>query len=177
MNSDFRLGIDQIRKFLPHRAPFLLVDRILEIQPVGDQRTIGGPDKVGTKVVGVKCVSFNEPQFQGHFPNYSILPGVYILECMAQVSSFSVYPALADDLERMTKQFQCILVGVDGARFRRPVVPGDVMRVETVVTKCRSSLWVFDCSAMVDGQKVAEAQLIANLSEVQAEASVQKGTS
>ncbi len=166
MNSEFSLGIDQIRKFLPHRAPFLLVDRILEIHPAGDQSTVGGPDKVGTKVVGLKCVSFNEPQFQGHFPEFSILPGVMIIETMAQVSSFSVYPSLVKDLDRMTKQFQCILVGVDEARFRKPVVPGDVMRVETLVTKCRSSLWAFDCTATVDGQKVAEAKLLANLSEV-----------
>lgn len=159
----YRLNIDEIRRFLPHRAPFLLVDRILEIQPTGNIDDLAAPDKVGTRVVGVKCVSYNEPYFQGHFPAFSIVPGVLIIECMAQVSSFSLYPAMAKDIDRLAREFQCILVGVDSARFRRPVVPGDVLTVETVVTRCRGRLWAFKCEAKVDGQLVAEAEILANL--------------
>lgn len=163
MNSDFRLNIDQIRKFLPHRPPFLLVDRVLEIHPVGD---LGAPPPVadvGTRVVALKNVSFNEPCFQGHFPEYSILPGVMIIETMAQAASFSVYPNMMKHLDHLSDNFQCILVGVEGARFRKPVVPGDTLRIETEVTKRRGNLWVFQCTALVEGQKVAEADILANL--------------
>jgi 3-hydroxyacyl-[acyl-carrier-protein] dehydratase len=161
--NQYRLSIDQIRTFLPHRAPFLLVDRVLEIHP---STAIDDPNlanRVGTKVVALKNVSFNEPYFQGHFPAFSIVPGVLIVETMAQVASFSVYPFFGNNVADMARDFQCILVGVDGARFRKPVVPGDTMRVESVVTKCRGRLWAFQCTVTVEGQKVAEAELIANL--------------
>ncbi len=162
-NSDqrYRLNIDQVRAFLPHRAPFLLIDRVLEIQPLGDLRVIhGSADKVGTRVVALKNVTYNEPVFQGHFPDYSIFPGVLIIEAMAQTASFSLYPFLP--IER-AKDFQCILVGVDGARFRRPVIPGDTLRIESVLTKCRGKLWAFNVEVAVDGQKAAEAEILANL--------------
>lgn len=159
----YRLNIEQVKKFLPHRAPFLLVDRILEIHPSGDPQTATHQEKVGTKTIGIKAVSFNEPFFPGHFPDLSIFPGVLIIETMAQVSSFCMYPYLEKELETFSENFQCILVGVDNARFRRPVIPGDVMRVETVVTRCRGKLWGFHCTVSVDGQIVAEADLMANL--------------
>lgn len=161
--GDYKLPIDQIQKFLPHKAPFLLVDRILEIQlthPVSDENPAS---KVGIKVVGIKNVSFNEPHFQGHFPGFSIMPGVLVLEVMAQVASFSVYPYLENELETIPGRFQCILVGVDGVRFRRPVTPGDTLRIESTVTKCRGKLWAFSCKGFVDGQVVAEAELMANM--------------
>lgn len=162
----FRLNIDQIRKFLPHRAPFLLVDRVLEIHPGGDVKDPSPAGKVGTKVVAIKNVTYNEPFFQGHFPEYAIVPGVLLLEIMAQTASFSVYPymaAMPEGVEILAKNFQCIFVGVDNARFRRPVVPGDTLRIETTVTKCRGRLWAFNCVASVDGQRVAEADIMANL--------------
>lgn len=160
-----QLDVNQIQKFLPHRAPFLLVDRILGIEPTG---TLGGDymgssDKVGTRVVARKNVSFNEPHMAGHFPGFAIMPGVLITECMAQTASFAVYPYMAHDLENLARQFSCILVAIDGARFRRPVVPGDTMTIEAVVTKCRGKLWVFDCKATVDGELAAEASIMANL--------------
>lgn len=164
--NPYRLNVDQIKKFLPHRAPFLLVDRILEIHPTGDLSDVSHNGKVGTRVVALKNVSYNEPYFQGHFPGYAIMPGVLLLETMAQAASFSLYPYLANQPEgvgMMAKNFQCIFVGVDGARFRRPVVPGDTVRIETQVTKCRGRLWAFECVALVDGQKVAEADIMANL--------------
>lgn len=160
----YRLGADQIRKYIPHRAPFLLVDRILEIHHKSDLKSVSSSDdKEGIQVVGIKNVTYNEPFFQGHFPNFSIMPGVLIIESMAQVASFSLYPFLEHDLERIARDFQCILVGVDKVRFRRPVVPGDTLRIETVVKKCRGKIWMFDAIATVDGQKVAEAELMANL--------------
>jgi len=163
MENPYCLNVNQIQRFLPHRAPFLLVDRILEIHPVGDLSEPPPSAQVGTRVVALKNVSFNEPYFQGHFPGFSIVPGVLILETMAQAASFSVYPNMAKDIDRLSRDFQCILVGVDGARFRKPVVPGDTMRVETEVTKCRGKLWSFQCTVSVDGQKVAEADILAQL--------------
>jgi 3-hydroxyacyl-[acyl-carrier-protein] dehydratase len=160
---NYSLNIQQIQRFLPHRTPFLLVDRILEIHPTGPLDAGAPMAELGTKVVGIKNVSFNEPYFQGHFPNYPIVPGVLIVETMAQVASFSVYPNLAKDIDRLSRDFQCILVGVDQARFRKPVVPGDTLRIETEVIKRRGSLWAFWCVAMVNGQKVAEAEILANL--------------
>lgn len=163
--NQYKLNSDQIQKFLPHRAPFLLVDRILEIHPKGAEGSDAPAAGVGTRVVGIKNVSYNEPFFQGHFPGFSIMPGVLILETMAQVASFSIYPSISKEIDRFSRDFQCILVGVDGARFRKPVVPGDTLRIETEVTKCRGKLWIFQCSALVDGQKVAEAEILTNLLE------------
>lgn len=157
------MTIDQIRKFIPHRHPFLLIDRVLEIEtPVPVKSLDASDDKVGIRVLAQKNVSYGEMVFPGHFPDYSILPGVMIIESMAQASSFAVYPFLADQLHRVG-DFQCILVGVDSARFRRPVTPGDVLRIETVVNKYRKGIWGFACTATVDGQKVAEAEIMANL--------------
>jgi 3-hydroxyacyl-[acyl-carrier-protein] dehydratase len=165
VENRFQMNIDQIRKFLPHRAPFLLVDRILEIHPSGEiGNTSWDSSKVGTRVVALKNVTYNEPVFQGHFPDYSIFPGVLILEIMAQASSFSVYPYMIHQMDRIVRgDFQCILVGVDHARFRRPVIPGDSLKVETIVTKCRGRLWAFRCDVTADGQRVAEAEIMANL--------------
>lgn len=163
MDNPYRLDINQIQRFLPHRPPFLLIDRILEIHPGGPVDQPAPSAAIGTRVVALKNVSFNEPYFQGHFPGFAIVPGVLILETMAQVASFSVYPSMRDHLEKLSRDFQCILVGVDSARFRKPVVPGDTLRIETVVSKCRGKLWMFECTAFVDGQKVAEAEILANL--------------
>ncbi|MEK6577819.1 MAG: 3-hydroxyacyl-ACP dehydratase FabZ [Bdellovibrionota bacterium] len=162
--TPYRLSIEQVQKFLPHRYPFLLIDRVLEIHPTGNLSIIeASADKVGTRVVAMKNVTFNEPFFQGHFPAFSIMPGVLLIEAMAQAASFSVFPYFGSNFERLAKDFQCILVGVDSARFRKPVVPGDTLRFETTVTKCRGRLWGFSCVAIVEGQRVAEAEILANL--------------
>lgn len=162
--SRYRLEIDQIRKFLPHRQPFLLVDRVLEIHPVGDlSNPYVSEDKLGTKVIAQKNVTYNESYFAGHFPDLSIFPGVLIIESLAQAACFSLYPALERNLETLVKNFQCILLGVDGARFRRPVVPGDVLRLTTEVTRAHGLMWGFHGEAHIDGKKVAEADLLANL--------------
>ena len=159
----FQLNIQQVLRFLPHRAPFLLVDRVLEIHPVGDYKKEALTAEVGTRVVALKNITYNEPFFQGHFPQYAIVPGVLLVEMMAQTASFSVYPGLMHNLGRISREFQCILVGVDGARFRKPVVPGDTLRIETEVIKCRGKLWCFKCYITVEGEKVAEAEILANL--------------
>lgn len=167
----FPISNDLIRKFLPHRAPMLLVDRVDNIvlsekaKSLGDlsQHILGAEDKIGIRVEALKCVSYNEPFFQGHFPQMAIMPGVLVVECMAQVASFSLFPYMEKDLERIAGEFSCILVGVDEARFRRPVVPGDRLMIRTEVTKCRGKLYAFSCEAQVDGKTVAEAQLLANL--------------
>ncbi|MEK6704542.1 MAG: 3-hydroxyacyl-ACP dehydratase FabZ [Bdellovibrionota bacterium] len=161
--NKYCLGIDQIQRFLPHKQPFLLIDKILEIHPAARARDLTPQNQVGTKVVALKCVSYNEPYFQGHFPGFAILPGVLVVEAMAQTASFSLYVHMEHELDRPASPLQCVLVGVDHARFRKPVVPGDRLRIETVVSKCRGRLWAFTCNATVEDQLVAEAEILANL--------------
>src|SRR5690348_631334 len=103
MENPYRLQMNQIQRFLPHRTPFLLVDRILEIHPQGGSDLPPPSAGLGTRVVGIKNVSFNEPYFQGHFPSYAIVPGVLIVETMAQVASFSVYPSMSADIDRLSR--------------------------------------------------------------------------
>lgn len=158
--NQFRLGSDEIQKFLPHRYPFLFVDRILSIDPVYDAN---GATTVGTKVAGLKNITVSEGVFQGHFPGFSIFPGALIIETMAQVSSFGFYPNFRKSGTDLAHNFQCILVGVDQARFRKPVTPGDSLRIESEVTRQRGMLWGFRCEAYVGTQLVAEAEIMANL--------------
>ena len=161
--SNYHLEQRQIQEFLPHRQPFLLVDRILEISGAHPMDDENNKNKIGIKVIGQKNVSINEPFFLGHFPEFPIMPGVLIVEAMAQVASFAMYPLMIGKIRGHQDSFQCVLVGVDGARFRHPVIPGDVLRFECEVTGCRTSLWTFACKAYVDGKLVAEANLMANL--------------
>jgi 3-hydroxyacyl-[acyl-carrier-protein] dehydratase len=163
-DSKYALEFDQIQKYLPHRIPFLMVDRILSILPKGDLSVLrGGPDKIGVEIVGIKNISGNDPVFQGHFPGFAIFPGVLIVEAMAQVSSFALYPYMLGDLDRLSRDFKLILVGTDQVRFRKPVLPGDQLRIESRVVKCRGSLWGFEVKALVEGKVVAEGELLANL--------------
>src|SRR5690606_36765245 len=107
------------RTFIPHRSPFLLIDQILEIELKGSAKELNTIE-VGTRVRAKKNVTFNEPFMPGHFPDYSIMPGVLIVEAMAQTSCFTVYPYFSQDMEKV-KGFSCVLAGVSHARFRRPV--------------------------------------------------------
>lgn len=159
----YQLDINQIQKYIPHRPPFVMIDRVLEIHLVGSPTDAVAADKTGVKVIAIKNVSVGDFWTQGHFPGYAIMPGVLVIEAMAQTASFSLYPYVERDLKKFTSTFQCALVGVEGARFRKPVVPGDTLRIETVVTKVRGRLWVFECTASVDGQRAAEAEILANL--------------
>jgi 3-hydroxyacyl-[acyl-carrier-protein] dehydratase len=161
--KNYRLEQREIQAFLPHRYPFLMVDRILDITGPGALDDDNPKTKVGIKVVGIKNVSVNEPYFTGHFPNMPIMPGVQIIEAMAQCASFAFYPTYMKKTAEERDGFRCFLVGVDGARFRVPVVPGDTIRFETEVSLCRSTMWAFACKAYVEGKLVAEANLMANL--------------
>jgi beta-hydroxyacyl-ACP dehydratase FabZ len=141
------LTIQEIMNILPHRYPMLLVDRVLEIET--DRR-----------IVGIKNVSANEQFFQGHFPGNPVMPGVLIVEAMAQCGAIL---GLRDLPDRETKLF--LFGGVDKARFRRPVVPGDQLRLECEVLQKRSNSVKLKGTATVDGQLAAEAELLSVLIE------------
>ncbi|OPZ74256.1 MAG: 3-hydroxyacyl-(acyl-carrier-protein) dehydratase FabZ [Firmicutes bacterium ADurb.Bin456] len=135
------LDVNQIREIIPHRYPFLLVDRIISVED-------------GRKAVGIKNVSANEPFFQGHFPDYPVMPGVLIIEAMAQVGAVAILkmPEFAGKI--------ALFAGIDKARFRRQVVPGDQLRIEAEVLRLRGRVGKSICKASVDGEVAAEAELM-----------------
>jgi 3-hydroxyacyl-[acyl-carrier-protein] dehydratase len=135
----FVYSIMDIMSFLPHRYPFLLVDRILEIE--GEKR-----------IVGLKNVTINEPFFQGHFPGAPVMPGVLIIECMAQVAGVMIYRDMPDK-ERKLIYF----TGIENAKFRRPVVPGDQLRIEMHLLNRRTNFGKMNGQATVEGKLAAEA--------------------
>ena len=139
-----QLGIKEIRELLPHRYPMLLVDRVLE---VSEQH-----------IVGEKFVTSNEPFFQGHFPDHPIMPGVLIIEAMAQLAGLLV---LYNEPTSRTKGL--VLAGVNRARFRRPVLPGSVLGLHVTQLRRRRDIFVVAGIARVEGDTVAEAELIAAL--------------
>jgi 3-hydroxyacyl-[acyl-carrier-protein] dehydratase len=130
-------------KLLPHRYPFLLVDRIIEID--GD-----------TSAIGIKNVTMNEPHFQGHFPGQPVMPGVLIIEAMAQTAGAICVHKMASSTPSIV-----YFMTIDEAKFRKPVVPGDRLELHVKKVKQRSNIWRFACAAFVDGGKVAEAQISA----------------
>jgi 3-hydroxyacyl-[acyl-carrier-protein] dehydratase len=134
------LGPATIRELIPHRYPFLLVDRIEEVEP-------------GVRAVGIKNVSQNEPFFEGHFPDYPIMPGVLIVEAMAQVGAVGVMT-----LEEFRGKL-ALFAGIDGVRFRRQVLPGDTLRMEVELTRLKSRAGRGKGTATVDGERVCEAEL------------------
>ena len=136
--------IARILTLLPHRYPFLLVDKIVDMD--GDNSAIG-----------IKNVSYNEPFFQGHFPNFPVMPGVLLIEGMAQTAGALCVAALKDTYEPQLVYFMAI----DRARFRRPVLPGDTIHYHMVKRRNRGRVWRFDGKAIVNGQIVAEAEVSA----------------
>ncbi len=140
------LDIDAIREILPHRYPFLLVDRIEELET--------------ERVVGIKNVTVNEPFFAGHFPDYPVMPGVLIIEAMAQVAGVLVLSGIPDRKNKLVK-----LAGVDGAKFRKPVRPGDRLRMEMKVLRSRPAMAKVSGTATVDGVVVAEAEILCVLAD------------
>ena len=141
-------GINEIMEMLPHRYPFLLVDSILEVNK-------------GKSIVGQKNVTINEPFFQGHFPGHPIMPGVLIVEAMAQAGGILGMASISETGENVRMFF----MGIDQAKFRKPVVPGDQLILEVEVLKTRSRIFKLAGQAKVDGHLVTEAQLLASIEE------------
>ena len=138
------MDVNAIRKLLPHRYPFLLVDRVLDFEP-------------GVSLQAIKNVTFNEPFFQGHFPEKPVMPGVLILEALAQATGLLAFNTESRGAERDTLYY---LVGIDNARFKQPVVPGDQLHLSVTVTKQKRGIWVFDSQATVDGKTAASAVIM-----------------
>lgn len=138
------MDIHYILKQLPHRYPFLLVDRVLEL-------------KKGESLVAIKNVTINEPFFPGHFPHRPVMPGVMILEALAQATGLLAFEtAGATPEDNMLYYF----VGIDSARFRKPVEPGDQLRLEVKLLRHSRGIWKFEAYAKVDGEVVCDAQLM-----------------
>ena len=135
------LGPAEIRALIPHRYPFLLVDRIEELEP-------------GVRAVGIKSVTQNEPYFQGHFPDYPVMPGVLVVEAMAQVGAVGVM-AGGEHSEKLA-----LFAGIDGVRFRRQVLPGDVLRMEVEIERLKGRVGRGRGRATVGDERVCEAELM-----------------
>lgn len=135
------LDVLEIWQRIPHRYPFLLVDRVLELEE-------------GARVVAVKNVTINEPFFAGHYPERPIMPGVLMLESLAQAAAIMLYPLIARE------KFVPLLAGIDRARFRRPVVPGDTLRLEVRAMRFRARMGTVWAEASVDGERACEAQFL-----------------
>jgi beta-hydroxyacyl-ACP dehydratase FabZ len=140
------MDIQAIREILPHRYPMLMVDRIEELEE--------------ERIVGIKNVTINEPFFAGHFPDFPVMPGVMILEAMAQVAGVLVLNSIPDRKSKLV-----LLASVEQAKFRRPVRPGDQLRIEMTVTKRKTTIAKMHGSATVEGVVVAEAEMLCKLAE------------
>ncbi len=144
--SDIKLDVQEIMELIPHRYPFLLIDKVVEVE-------------LGKSAVGIKNVTINEPHFTGHFPEKAIMPGVLIIEAMAQTSAVLVCKTLGDEAKNSLVYF----MSIDSAKFRKPVVPGDTIRIHVEADKNRGNVWRFIGTATVEGVKVAEATYSAML--------------
>lgn len=142
------LNIAEIQKILPHRYPFLMVDRITDYVP-------------GERAAGIKCVSTNEPQFMGHFPGYPVMPGVLMVEAMAQVGAVAML-SLPENKGKLA-----FFGGIKNARFKRQVIPGDVMEIETEITGVRGPLGTGKGTVRVDGKIACRAEITFALGDAQ----------
>ena len=143
------LDVEGIQKLLPHRPPFLLVDRVIAFEK-------------DTSLTAIKGVTMNEPFFTGHFPGHPVMPGVLILEALAQAAALLACLSLSPEQVASKVTY---LMGIDGARFRKPVVPGDRLELRVVVTRHKGAVWKQLGTALVDGQVVAEAEFMAMLAD------------
>ena len=144
------MDIHQIMKKLPHRYPILLVDRVLDIE-------------LHKSIRAVKNITFNEPIFTGHFPRRPVFPGVLILEALAQTSALLSFTSMG---EQLTDDMVVYFAGIDGARFKRPVEPGDQLILESTVDRVRAGIYKYSARATVDGMLAAEAELMCTMRRV-----------
>ncbi|WP_027015814.1 3-hydroxyacyl-ACP dehydratase FabZ [Comamonas composti] len=144
------MDIQAILKQLPHRYPFLLVDRVLELER-------------NTRIKAIKNVTFNEPFFTGHFPGRPVMPGVLILEALAQAAGLLAFDAMGQVPDENNIYY---FVGIDSARFKRPVVPGDQLALEISIDRVRGGIWKFKAVASVEGEVAAEAELMCTMRQV-----------
>ena len=144
MPKESILNVNEIMDLLPHRHPFLLIDRVLEVEP-------------GENILAYKNISISEDVFNGHFPGAPIFPGVMIIEAMAQASGILGF---ITSKQKATDGKLYLFAGVDKARFKRPVVPGDQLMITSKIEAVKRNIWKFGCSATVDGKKVCDATLL-----------------
>jgi 3-hydroxyacyl-[acyl-carrier-protein] dehydratase len=138
------LNIHQVLEYLPHRYPFLLVDRVLSCEP-------------GKQICALKNVTINEPFFSGHFPNYAVMPGVLIIEALAQAAAILAFLTKQDKPDKDSLYY---FVGIDNARFKKPVSPGDALHLHVALEREMRGVWRFGAQAKVADELVAEAQLL-----------------
>ncbi|TRZ89029.1 3-hydroxyacyl-[acyl-carrier-protein] dehydratase FabZ [bacterium] len=143
------IKIEQIQKFIPHRFPFLFVDRVKELHP-------------GRSIVALKNVSCNEPFFQGHFPGKMIMPGVLIIEAIAQAGGILLYHSIPDPQHTFV-----VLSKIDNAKFRRPVVPGDQLNIEAEILKLKGKYCLLKGRATVEGEVAAEGEMVAGILDIE----------
>lgn len=145
MSLTLPVDVIKIQSLLPHRYPFLLVDRVIELEP-------------NKRIRAIKNVTINEPFFQGHFPGHPVMPGVLVVEAMAQVGGLLTQLSLVDTLEKSGKLFY--LVKVDKARFSKMVVPGDQLDIEVILKRSIRNMAMYECTARVDGKVAASAEIL-----------------
>ncbi|CAH1090623.1 3-hydroxyacyl-ACP dehydratase FabZ [Candidatus Nitrotoga sp. 1052] len=150
MSTDTQMDIHEVLEYLPHRYPFLLIDRVLSYEP-------------GKDIVAVKNVTINEPFFSGHFPHYPVMPGVLTIEAMAQAAIILAFKTLDTKPDDKSVYY---FVGIDGARFKKPVIAGDQLILKASFLRNLRGLWKFSATAEVDGQVAAEAQLMCTVREL-----------
>jgi 3-hydroxyacyl-[acyl-carrier-protein] dehydratase len=145
------MDIHQILEYLPHRYPILLVDRVLDVVP-------------GERITALKNVSMNEPFFPGHYPHHPVMPGVLVVEAMAQTAAILSFKTMGGKPDDKSVYY---FVGIDGARFKRPVSPGDQLIMEVSITANKRGMWKFAGQAKVDGQVACEAELICTVRKLE----------
>ena len=146
------MDINEVIKYLPHRYPFLLIDRVLSYEP-------------GNQICALKNVTINEPFFTGHFPKHPVMPGVLVIEAMAQAAAILSFVTVGGEIDENSIVY---FVGIDNARFKRPVTPGDALQLKVILTRRIRGIWKFQAAAYVDDFLVAEAELMCTARDIPA---------
>ena len=146
------MDINEVIKYLPHRYPFLLIDRVLSYEP-------------GNQICALKNVTINEPFFTGHFPKHPLMPGVLVIEAMAQAAAILSFVTVGGEIDENSIVY---FVGIDNARFKRPVTPGDALQLKVSLTRRIRGIWKFQAAAYVDDFLVAEAELMCTARDIPA---------